>query len=76
VVKSPLVVVGEGKACSLGPPKISLKGSRIAFPGGQLEQPIRQHNLLKVFLFQGSNFGVENARKSLSIHWIIFSAVN
>ncbi len=52
MAKSPLVLEGEGKACSWGPPKISLKGSRIAFPGGQLEQRIRQHKLLKVFLFQ------------------------
>jgi hypothetical protein len=67
VVKLPLVAEGEGKACSWGPPKISLKGSRIAFPGGQLEQRIRQHKLLKVFLFQWWNFGVENARKFPSI---------
>jgi len=66
VVKSPLVVEGEGKACSSGPPKISLKGSRIAFPG-QLEQRICQHKLPNVFVFQWWNFGVGNARKFPSI---------
>ncbi len=65
MVKSPLVVEGEVKACFRGPP--SLKGSRIAFPGGQWEQRIRQHKLPKVFYFNGGTLALGMRGSSLQL---------
>ncbi len=67
MVKSPLVVEGEVKACVRGPPKSSLKGSRIAFPGGQWEQRIRQHKPLKVFYFNGGTLALGMRGSSLQL---------
>ncbi len=67
MVKSPLIVEGVVKACSRGPPKISLKGSRISFPGGQWEQHIRQHKLLKVFYFNGGTLALGTRGSSLQL---------
>ncbi len=67
MVKSPWEVEGEVNACSWGPPEISLKGSRVEFPGGQWEQRIRQHKLLKVFYFNGGTLALGMRGNSLQL---------